>query len=139
MPFQLIITTAHCRFNGYLAHFFKTLNSRVGCGSMLQTIMGDGLGNGDEWLSWLRACLLWHLSKIQNGQHKQRSGQNTLARQKRRNFFLSQCHLKKQEGGCKETQVKLALDSFVFMMSETVRAGEPSDEIRKGCNIYMRE
>ncbi len=47
---------------------------------------------GDVWLSWKCACLLrqlsWsgsslgHLSKVQNGRLEQRSGQNTLARQK---------------------------------------------------------
>ncbi len=45
---------------------------------------------GDGWLSWQRACLIRqlsgfesvHLLKIQNGWHKQKSGQHTLARQK---------------------------------------------------------
>jgi hypothetical protein len=31
---------------------------------------------------WVRMIDSLHLSKIQNGRHKQRSGQNTLARQK---------------------------------------------------------
>ncbi len=33
-------------------------------------------------------------------------------------FLKSQCHHKKQEGGCKEIQVQLTKDRFELMMSE---------------------